>query len=543
MGYTLLWLTHLAFVFLLIASACALSVRSRKSFWRRFWPLLITVFSFLSVAAYAIFGAFLINANAQPKWLLGYGLSASTVFVAGAFWILKRGLNGVSSTNPSARPWSPFKLILSTGALLLIFCIVLNAVETRIMLRLTRAHIEASNNLVFLLPAKLPDTLNARLAYESASESLGLENKVSKWLTENDKPGFDVTTEKVSAVLTAHRESLQLARKAADMPGFYLNPGTSSFYHWRIPKFVPYRNLARLLNLSARHKALNGDLSGALKDLTAIKKMAAHFRQFPLLISVMIGYAIERDRIAGLEFVLAYADQTALGNMELPLQTPASALSALWHAIQVEGQGQLQGFAAIAATADNLNTIFYEQNAVTPFTRLATHLWRVFLLPSDLRGALELAKFTDAEATSFDDIEQRIKKMQTTLESGEFGILTSMAMPNYQTYSTRTKQDDAHRSLAVLALAVSVYKNNMGFYPAKLEDLVPVYLDQIPQDPFDPKQTLKMKPVGGGIDLYSLGPASESQLPDPGAIHLFAGRKAYEEFRLKPAQGKKTKKK
>lgn len=81
----------------------------------------------------------------------------------------------------------------------------------------------------------------------------------------------------------------------------------------------------------------------------------------------------------------------------------------------------------------------------------------------------------------------------------------------------------------------------MGSYPAKLEDLMPVYLDRIPQDPFDSKQTLKMKPVGGGIDLYSIGPGSESQPLDPGAIHLYLGREAYEKFRLKPAQGKRAK--
>jgi len=419
MGYALLWLTHLAFVFLLIAGACALSVRRQKSFWYRFWPLLITFFSFLSVVAYAIFGAFLIKANAQPKWLLGYGLAASTVFVIGAIWILKQGLKGVSSASPAACSWSPLKLIVSAGAMLLIFGIVLNAAETRIMLRLTKVHIEASNNLLFLLPAKLPDTLNAHSAYESASESLGPQSKLSKWLTESDNPGFDVTEDKIPAVLATHREALQLARKAANMPGFYLNPGTSNFYHWRIPKFGQYRNLSRLLILSARGKALNGDLNGALQDLAAVKKMASHFRQFPLLISVMIGYAIDRDRIAGLEFVLAQADQTALGNMELPLQSPTSALSNLWHAIQVEGQGQLQGFAAITATTKNLNTLLYEQNAATPFTRLATHFWRVFLLPSDLRGALELAKFTHEEATSFDEIKQQIIKMQAAVASGD----------------------------------------------------------------------------------------------------------------------------
>jgi len=116
-------------------------------------------------------------------------------------------------------------------------------------------------------------------------------------------------------------------------------------------------------------------------------------------------------------------------------------------------------------------------------------------------------------------------------------------MPNYQSYINRTREDDARRGLAVLALAATVYKSNMGPYPEKLEDLLPVYLDQIPQDPFDPMQTLKMESVEGGFDLYSIGSGSDSQLADPGSIHLYVGREAYEKFRIKPEEKKKTKKK
>jgi len=91
-------------------------------------------------------------------------------------------------------------------------------------------------------------------------------------------------------------------------------------------------------------------------------------------------------------------------------------------------------------------------------------------------------------------------------------------------------ESDAIQGLENLALAASDYKASHGEYPARLEELVPVYIKQTPTDPFDGK-LLKMKPVEGGICLFSTGLDSKK-----GPINFYLGRDAYEKYRVKPVQ-------
>ena len=56
----------------------------------------------------------------------------------------------------------------------------------------------------------------------------------------------------------------------------------------------------------------------------------------------------------------------------------------------------------------------------------------------------------------------------------------------------------------ITAMASTAFKGANGRYPAKLEDLFPDFIDRISLDPFDGKP-LKMKPVEGGVELYSVG--------------------------------------
>jgi hypothetical protein len=119
------------------------------------------------------------------------------------------------------------------------------------------------------------------------------------------------------------------------------------------------------------------------------------------------------------------------------------------------------------------------------------------------------------------------------------GILTGMATPNYNSYVSRVMKRDAVRGLCDMALAITLYKASIGQYPARSEDLVPAYIDQIPLDPFD-NQPLKMKPIDGGLDLYSVGLEQETASDKPGEmIHFYLGREAYDVYRIKPREGLK----
>ena len=66
-------------------------------------------------------------------------------------------------------------------------------------------------------------------------------------------------------------------------------------------------------------------------------------------------------------------------------------------------------------------------------------------------------------------------------------------------------QTDASRRVAQLAIAVAVYHIGENRFPARLEEVVPKYLPQIPPDPFT-GQPLKMKATADGVVVYSIGP-------------------------------------
>ena len=56
-------------------------------------------------------------------------------------------------------------------------------------------------------------------------------------------------------------------------------------------------------------------------------------------------------------------------------------------------------------------------------------------------------------------------------------------------------------------IALRLHQLEKGAYPAKLEALVPQYLDAVPIDPFSPDRSgLVYKPEANSYSLYSVGP-------------------------------------
>lgn len=67
-------------------------------------------------------------------------------------------------------------------------------------------------------------------------------------------------------------------------------------------------------------------------------------------------------------------------------------------------------------------------------------------------------------------------------------ILYDIAMPRYATTVLETRcEEDFSVSATQMLLASRAYKMETGQYPASLDDLVPRYMDGVPDDPFDGK--------------------------------------------------------
>lgn len=65
---------------------------------------------------------------------------------------------------------------------------------------------------------------------------------------------------------------------------------------------------------------------------------------------------------------------------------------------------------------------------------------------------------------------------------------------------------EARRGLLLLALACQVYYGEHNQYPAKLEDLTPMILKELPEDPYAKSGSYGYRRTGKGFIVYSIGP-------------------------------------
>jgi len=542
MGYGLLWLSSLAGSFLVVATAASLASRCKMVRWQRFWPILASVIMFLLVSSAAVLGGILQQKNLQPKWLLWYGLSQTIAYIIGVVIILKKGFMVIASEEQAARPWPRVRLAVALGLVLFIYLVTLNFMDMRIVAEVANVRTDTAGRIISLLPAKLPDALNAYPVYEQAARALGPPYSLPGWILDSDKPDFDPNSEEVARLLAKHRHVLATVSRAASMPGYSVEMVVTNWLESPIPQYSYYHDFARLLSLTARLKALSGDPGGALRELTVMKNMAEHLRSFPLLISFIVAQSVDQTRVAGLEYVLAHTPDPPVGLIDTPVITQPSARISFLKAQRFEEQGILQTLAIISISS-NVSSIFdlsgtdYKAQSAHLGERFLTKLWRVFFLPSELKAAKDIFAYRWGKpAATYEEMQKNLRAIVEAHESGELGILTAIALPDLSTYLGRAMWYDALRGLSDVALAATAYKGANSEYPTTLEELVPNYLSKIPLDPFD-GEPLKFKLLNGGLDLHSVGPDQKLESAIyKGSIHFYLGQGPYEEYRVKPAR-------
>ena len=546
MSYVILWLAHLAWGLLLVAVVVALASRCKKPRWRKFWPILAAIIIFFTFAAAATVGAFLLSFNVQPKWLFWCGLTHTIAYTIGTIIILKRGLKSIHSESQVGHSWPRARLAVAFGSLLFIYFVTLNLMDTRIMMDVSNMRVEATSKIIELMPPLLPGAFNAYPVYEQSAKALDTRDGLPTWFSDSTEPDFYPAFDEVTNFLKKNESILATVRRAASMPDCSRQVYVTDFIASPIPYFSHYRTLARLLSISARCKALDKDLPGALRELAVIEAMAEHLQGFPDLIPCMIAASLHRMRVEVLECVLASIDNHPEGAIALPVNTHPLTAGGFARTLSLELKGILQLFRTYAIYPESVGPDYVQEFAPSsgPVLAILRQLWRVFVLPSELDFARDMDSHFNGElAESYQALHEDLKEIEEAKASGEMGPLMQWAWGyfDFTAYMLRAMQCDAHRGLSDLALAATAFKAANGRYPDNLGDLVPDYIDRIPTDPFDSK-ALKMKPLYGGLDLYSVGPDPELESGKlKGSIHFYLGQNAYEKYRIKPAQEERKK--
>lgn len=113
--------------------------------------------------------------------------------------------------------------------------------------------------------------------------------------------------------------------------------------------------------------------------------------------------------------------------------------------------------------------------------------------------------YMDTTGLALHQRQEAADVIQTKLNrTSKTHILLHMLRPTHPRFTTLYLVNIAHLRTARVALAIQRYRLATGSLPDTLADLVPTYLDAVPEDPFDGR-TLRYEKLETGFVVYSVG--------------------------------------
>lgn len=545
MGHALFWIEMLACGLLLNAAllGCIARVCSPGRRWTLAMFVVVPAILFWGGTTFGFFLITEFTGLARFDFILL--LMALAVLLAVCFLQLRRGLvRKAEDGSPAGIQWPRAKLaILSAVAgvlgLMTFWNMDLNAQNQMAMMRA-----EAGSLFLSAAPVRPPDADNAALLYQRAFDRMGIVSgkpspewltKVADWLTKAEEP---VTEDEVAGIVNQQRSTIELLHKAAGMKGCYFERNWSRpSPELLLPEMGPLRNAAKLLAADARLQTFRGHPREALQDIQALYMMADHLSREPLLISLLVGIAIENMAFTAFQDVLDRTHPTADDLAALNLPETFSFQKAGRRAFKGEEAFGLSCFGLFGSEidfSDFLGMIVIEGNHPTRtkiFDPLAAPFYRVFILREDAAIYKRLMAMQQrAVEMPFPQAREESKKFEEEL-CRQKGFISGLTLPATWMITVRTRQAEAQYQLTELGLAAANYRAKNGRLPATLSALTAAATDLPVADPFD-GQPIRLKQIeGGGILLYSVGP---DLADDGGKAYDRETRKGDFVLRIKP---------
>ena len=510
---------------LLWTAACtAAAVRLNKPLLRRLLLTLGFLAPLLSLLPFVAFTTILaFVAHLQVNWF-PLAISIFTSTLVGSGLILLRGTQpdgGGWKTVPAAN-WPPlalFTLFLLTKSVTAGTILYLNqTVATKAQALQTEAAVLMTTHL----PPKLPDQENAAGLYRGASIVLEEDEALRGFLQDNAHSVTDPITQEGVAFLTRHTETLDLLRQAAARPicrftRDYTRPSVDML----IPEIQFLRNAARILAVSARYEASRGEITAALRDVSSIMKMSLHASSEPILISGLVGLAIDGIAVNVFIDLLPFIDVDSLALLKRNdihnfLSTPPSLAKNIYgeeafglNVFSIFGTGDFDQWQLASFLMDDLNVpdSIYQQNI---FLNPALAAYRIFLFPQDLAAYQQTMHSYQRVAVSSDSYAGKrtvLKRIEDGLSSGRpKGFITTLLTPAIGKAIERVEKVRMQHATALVAIAATKFRIAHDGLPEKAASLVPDFLPFLPKDAFLKDSRLRYSNKDDGVAIYSVGP-------------------------------------
>jgi hypothetical protein len=437
-----------------------------------------------------------------------------SLFIGGA-WIVWAGLAPRDGGEPPATRWPLIGLIALAVIAAAVTAGVLLILDNAVAAQASYLRLEAANLMQSNLPPVVADDENAAALHLQAGAAIAADKEFGAEGSPLDREG-DVMREAVTAFLARHAATLDLVRRAADRD-------TCRFTRdWSRPSMTMIlseiqmvRSESRLLALAARRAAAEGRHADALADIARIQRLGRHAAAEPILVSYLVGNALDHVALAELTDLLprlAAADAPLLDSPEVRdlVGRPLDLLPALYGE-EAFGLSTFAGFADGRMTTHELMGPDQAGGACENFD--VGPGFRVFHLPGDLDGYRRMMRAfqqlaADREAsTNYAQTRRRAEALEKSLADRRPGVLSSLVLPAITSvFQARARSETLHRAAAVLVAATKqrLASGVLPLEPAAFRDTPPFML---PADPFaEGGKPLVMKRGDTGLLVYSIGP-------------------------------------
>jgi hypothetical protein len=509
MGHGFFYLAVVAACLLWSAAFIAAAARSRPGWIRRMLVAAAVIAPPLALLPWVVLTGRLVTLGFQTNWFAPT-LTACLSAIIGGVWIARAGL--APRAAPAAAAWplvglaTMFVLAKAAAAVALLFIDNAVVAEGR-MLRLEAAQMFAAA----LPPAPSPGD-NAAPLYLRAFQSLATDTTLGGETSPAQKPlAADPTSPEVAEILARHADTLDLLRRATEKPGCRFDRDWSRpSLDMLLPELQEMRSAARLLTLAARKAAADGDGAQALAEIVRLHRLSLHAAGEPILISGLVGQAIDTLALETLADVLP-----RLGKDDLPLLdrdafrdfvgTPIRYQQA-FHGEEAIGLAMFADLADGAGRASTMELLRSESDTPTrfrfggPFSLLS----RCFLLPADIAGYRAIMRRYQTVGSTvkpYPTIVKETTAIEDEVTSRRAGFLSALMSPALSGVLTSQSKGEALHDVAGVLVAAT---------RARLADgSLPETLAALPDDPFAAGKPLLAKRTDDAWVVYSVGPDGE----------------------------------
>jgi hypothetical protein len=252
-----------------------------------------------------------------------------------------------------------------------------------------------------------------------------------------------------------------------------------------------------------------------LADIARIQRLGRHAAAEPILVSYLVGIALDHLALAELTDLLPRLGANDAALLDSPdvrdlVGRPLDLLPALYGE-EAFGLSTFAGFADGRMTTHEFMGPDQAGGACENFD--VGPGFRVFHLPGDLDGYRRMMRAfqqlaADREAsTNYAQTRRRAEALEKSLADRRPGVLSSLVLPAITSvFQARARSETLHRAAAVLVAATKqrLASGVLPLEPAAFRDTPPFML---PADPFaEGGKPLVMKRGDNGLSVYSIGP-------------------------------------